>query len=199
MSLVDRAKSICLSPLTEWPVIAAEPETTQHLLSGYAVRLAAIPAVAGFIGGSIVGRTLPFVGRYRVPLATGVSTAALGLVLALAGAFVLSLVVNALAPTFGGRQDGMQALKLAVYSATPGWVAGALLVLPGLGVLAALAGLYGLYLLYLGLPRLMQAPQEKALQYTGVVIVCAIVIWIVAGSLVGVLVGVPASAGMGGL
>jgi type III secretory pathway component EscS len=42
-------------------------------------------------------------------------------------------------------------------------------------------GLYGLYLLYLGLPVLMESPQEKSLGYTITVIIAAIVIFMVIG------------------
>ena len=63
MSLVDRAKNICLTPNTEWPVIAAEPVSPGPLVTGYVLPLAAIGAVAGFIGGSIVGTSLPFIGK----------------------------------------------------------------------------------------------------------------------------------------
>ena len=48
-------------------------------------------------------------------------------------------------------------------------------------ILGIFAALYGLYLLYLGLPALMKAPQDKAVAYTAVVVVCAIVLSIVLG------------------
>ncbi len=50
MSIVDRAKNICLTPNTEWPVIAGESAQTGALITGYVLPLAAIGAVAGFIG-----------------------------------------------------------------------------------------------------------------------------------------------------
>src|SRR4029077_8195463 len=105
-------------------------------------------------GGSVIGQSLPFIGYYRAPMAAGLTLAVFSFVMAIVGVFILSLIINALAPTFGGQKDSMQALKVAVYSYTPAWVAGALRVLPLLGVLAVLGALYGLYLLYLGLPRL---------------------------------------------
>ena len=55
MNIVDRVKNICLSPNTEWPVIESEPADTGTLVTGYVIPLSAIGAVAGFIGGSIVG------------------------------------------------------------------------------------------------------------------------------------------------
>jgi hypothetical protein len=179
VSIVDRAKNICLTPNTEWPVIAAEPATPGALITGYVVPLAAIGAVAGFIGRSIVGTTLPFMGTYRTPLVTGVVLAVLMLGLAVVGVFVLSIVINALAPTFGGEKNSIQALKVAVYSYTPAWIAAALNIVPVLGILAIFGAFYGMYLLYLGLPRLMKSPEDKAIPYTAVVIICAIVLSIV--------------------
>lgn len=181
MAMVDRVKGICLKPKTEWDVIAEEPSSTTDLFKKYVIPLAAIGPIAGFIGGSLVGRSLPYVGSFRVPLLNGLAMAVYMFVMALVGVFVLSLIINALAPSFGGQKNSAQALKVAVYSYTPAWVAGALSILPALGVLAIFAGLYGLYLLYLGLPRLMKCPPEKAVVYTVVVVVCAIVLSVIVG------------------
>jgi hypothetical protein len=198
MAIVDRVKNICLTPTTEWSVIAGETPSTGSLLTGYVAPLAAIGAVAGLIGGSIVGMTLPFVGTYRVPITTGIAMAIFTLVMAVVGVFVLSLIIDALAPTFGGQKSSSQALKVAVYSYTPAWVAGALNILPALGVLALIGALYGLYLLYLGLPRLMKCPPDKAIGYTAVVVVCAVVISVVIGA-VGVAVGGAGLMGAGAM
>jgi hypothetical protein len=189
MSIVDRVKNICLTPNTEWPVIAVEPASPGALITGYVVPLAAIGAVSGFVGGSIIGRTLPFIGTYRLPLVTGLGIACFTFVMAIVGVFLLSLIINALAPNFGGQKDSTLALKVAVYSYTPAWVAAILNVLPFLGVLAILGALYGLYLLYLGLPRLMKCPDDKAAGYTAVVVVCAIVLSIVISGIGTAVVG----------
>ncbi len=45
-------------------------------------------------------------------------------VLGLIGIFLWSLIINALAPTFGGQKDSVQALKTAAYAATAAWVGG---------------------------------------------------------------------------
>jgi Yip1-like protein len=184
MNLADRVKNICLTPNTEWPVIAEEPASPANLITGYVVPLAAIGAVAGFIGGSIIGRSLPFIGgTYRMPLVTGLGFAVFTFVMAIVGVFILSLIINALAPTFGGQKDSTLALKVAVYSYTPAWVAAVFNILPLLGILALVGALYGLYLLYLGLPRLMKCPADKAAGYTVVVVVCAIVLTVVIGAI----------------
>ena len=179
MSLVDRAKNICLTPTTEWPVIAAEPASTGPLVTGYVLPLAAIGAVAGLIGGSIVGRSLPFIGTYRVPLMSGLVLAVFSVCMAVVGVFILSFIINALAPTFGAEKNSSQALKVAVYSYTPAWIAGVLQIIPLLGIFAIFAAFYGIYLLYLGLPSLMKSPPDKTVGYTVVVVLCAIVVTVV--------------------
>jgi MFS family permease len=189
MAIVDRIKNICLSPTTEWPVIAGESASAGGLISGYVAPLAAIGAVAGLIGGSIIGRTIPFIGTYRVPIVAGVSLAVFTFVMAIVGVVILGLIINALAPSFGGEKNSTQALKVAVYSYTPAWVAGVLQIFPLLGMLVLLAALYGLYLLYLGLPRLMKSPEDKALGYTVVVVICAIVLSAVVFSIGGMIAG----------
>jgi hypothetical protein len=189
MAMIERIKGICLKPKTEWDAIAEEETSTAELFKGYAVPLAAIPAIAGFIGGSLIGRSVPFIGSYRVPLVSGLAMAIFTFVMALVGVFIVSLIINALAPSFGAEKNSSQALKVAVYSYTPAWVAGVLQILPMLGILAILAGLYGLFLLYLGLPRLMKCPQEKAVGYTAVVVVCAIVLSVIVGVVGGAIMG----------
>ena len=185
MSIVERVKNICLTPSTEWTVIGAEETPTGQLMTGYVIPLAGVGAVAGFIGGSIVGQSLPFIGTFRIPIMTGIAGAVLAVVMAVVVVFVLSVVINALAPTFGAQQDSGQAMKVAAYSFTPAWIAGVLQIIPLLGILVLLGSLYGLYLLYLGLPRLMKCLADKAAGYTAVVAISGIVVMVVAGMIGG--------------
>ncbi|GGF07864.1 hypothetical protein GCM10011611_11680 [Aliidongia dinghuensis] len=189
--IVARIKAILLSPLTEWPKIEAEPATIGGLYTGYILILAAIRPVCSAIHGIVFG--YGFAGfSYRPSVGSALSTAILQYVLALAGVFVLALVIDVLAPRFGGQSNRVQAFKVAAYSSTAAWVAGIFSLLPWLGVLGIL-GLYSLYLLYLGLPRLMKAPEAKALGYTATVIVVAVVLYLVLGFIGGRLAGFGAS------
>jgi hypothetical protein len=200
MGLVERAKSICLTPKTEWLDISGESTATGSLISDYVAPLALISPIAGFIGGSLVGYTVPFLGSYRVPIFTGLGTAVFIFVMAIVGVFIISFIINGLAPTFGGEKNSQQALKIAAYSFTPAWLAGIFQVFPSLGLLALLGALYSLYLLYLGLPRLMKCPEDKAIGYTAVVVVCAIVLSVIVAA-VGAMfsgVGMLATGGMSG-
>jgi hypothetical protein len=106
----------------------------------------------------------------------------------LLGVFILGVVIDALASSFDGQKNPVQAMKLAVYSYTAAWIAGILNIVPALGILAILAGLYGLYILYLGLPKLMRSPQDKTIGYFAVSVIVAIVINAVIGAIISAVV-----------
>jgi len=200
MALVDRVKNILLSPRTEWPVIDAEPATVASLYTGYIMLLALIPAICQAIGFSMIGMSVPFVGRYKTPLVSALTSAAVMYCFTLVGVFIIALVVDALAPSFGGTKNQIQALKVVAYSYTASWVAGFLSLIPPLSIIGLLFALYSLYLLYLGLPVLMKSPQDKAVGYTVVVIICSIVItWVMffAVASLGFGMGAGAMAGAG--
>ena len=189
--LISRVKNILLSPNAEWARIDLEPATIKGLYLGYACILAAIGPLASLIGGQLFGASTLF-GAIHPSLVAAVSGAIVSYLLSLAGVFVLALVIEALAPTFGGTKDRVQAMKVAVYSSTASWVAGIFGLIPALAILS-LVGLYSLYLLYLGLPKLMKTPQDKALAYTALVVVAYIVIFVVIGAVVAAV----GRAGMG--
>ncbi len=198
MGLVDRVKNILLTPKTEWPVIAGENSTTAELMGGYVAPLAGIAVLCGFVGNSVVGMSLPFVGTYRTPILAGIGVAVFSFAMAFVGIFIMSLIINALATTFGAEKNPAQAMKVAVYSYTPAWIAGILGIIPALGLIGVLVSLYGLYLLYLGLPRLMKNPEEKSIGYTAVVVVCAIVVGFVISLMAGGVMALTGGAGMMG-
>jgi len=188
--IIERVKSILLTPKTTWPVIAEEPATAKGIYTGYVLILAAIPAIFGFIDATLIGTHIPFGGVMRFGFGWALSAAIVTYVLSIVGVFIASLIVDALAPNFGGQKNSVQALKAVAYAYTASWIAGIGAIVPFLSWLIAIAGgVYSIYLLYLGLPRNMNVTQEKAAGYTAVVVVVAIVVsWVislVAGGVMG--------------
>ena len=184
MNLIQRVQDILLKPKETWPVIDGEVETTASLFQKYVMVLAAIPAVAYFIGMSVVGIGGGWLGAsIRIPVTSSLVHVVVSYVVTLVTVFVLALIVDALAPGFGGRKNPLAALKVVAYSMTAAWVGGIFSLLPSLSLLGLLASLYGIYLLFTGLPVLMKAPADKAAAYTAVVVLCAVVFGIVLGAL----------------
>lgn len=185
MNLVARVQAILLKPKEEWVKIKDEPTTIQQLFIPYVVILAAIPAIAQFLGWAVIG-------GFRIPYAGGswmtraLLYAIFSYILSLVVVYAFGFIINALAPNFASTQNLIMAMKLAVYSMTPVWIAGIFNLIPALGVLSILGSLYGLYILYLGFSTpLMGTPKDKTPGYVIVSIVVMIVLMVVVGVILG--------------
>ncbi|MEQ1549225.1 MAG: Yip1 family protein [Chakrabartia sp.] len=175
--LITRVKNILLQPKAEWDVIDGEAADIGGLYKNYIMILAAIPPLATMIHGLAFGHSM-FGITYRPSIMGAVGTAITTYIVSLIGVFVLALVIDGLAPSFGAAKNRDQAFKVAAYTGTASWVAGIFGLIPGLGFLGIL-GLYSLYLLYLGLPKLMKVPDDKAMGYTVVSVIAAAVLFFI--------------------
>ncbi len=180
-ALIERTKQILLQPASEWERIDVEPTSIAGIYRAHVIPLAAIPAVCGLIGGLLIGHSM-FGITYRPSVAGAVTGAVVSYALTLVGVYVLAVIIDTLAPNFNATPNRTQAFKVAAYSGTASWVAGVFAIIPALAWLSLL-GIYGLYLLYLGLPRLMKAPEEKALGYTALTVIAAVVLALIVGAI----------------
>ena len=190
---IERVKKIILSPKTEWPVIAAEPGDVGAVYRDYVLLVAAVPAIAVLVSG-VIEALLP------IPsLGFGVSVAAalvsygfsLGLVA------LMGLIVSKLAPSFSGRADYVQAVRLMAYASTPAWVVGALRFfefIPSvglqslIGLLSVAASVYAIYLIHAGLPSTLGVPENKTFGFTMAIVAITIVPFVVLVILGGTLI-----------
>jgi hypothetical protein len=178
---------VIFEPRREWVRIKAEPAAPRRLFTSYAMILAAIPAGAFFIKDVLVRPAL-YVRWHRWGFAGALGNAVLSYAAALVLVYVFALILTALAPTFSSSRDMPGALKLSVYSMTPGWVAGFFFLFPypffwTLGVLGAL---YGLYVFYEGLEAgLLDTPRDKVGGFLGASILAVLALyairWLVLG------------------
>jgi hypothetical protein len=179
MNLIERIKSILLSPKQEWPKIAAEPATVQSLYVGYIMILAAIGPLV------VVLRSLFSGFGIGLPLAIAMY------LLTLVAVSIVALIVDTLAPTFGGERNFIGSLKLVGYSYTAAWVAGIFRLIPIVGaIIGLLAAIYSIYTFYLGASPVKKCPPEKAVAYTVVVLICNILLfWVLALVLMPMMLG----------
>ncbi|WKB54874.1 Yip1 family protein [Eleftheria terrae] len=170
MNIVHRAQQLMLSPDSEWRRIDTEADDIPTLYRRYALPLGAVPAVAGLLGFTLVG--ISILGQtVRLPFFSTLLQAALGYAVGMAAIFLLALLIQAMAPRFGGRPDRLQAFKLAAYSMTPHWVLGIAGLVPMLGALAGIVGgLWSLWVLHRGLGLLMRVPPERHLAFTATLV-----------------------------
>ncbi|WP_222564903.1 Yip1 family protein [Novilysobacter antarcticus] len=190
--LISRVKSILFDPRRTWPLIGEEPATVAGLYTRYIMILAALPAIFTFIKTSLIGY-----GMFGVTVRTGIVAGLFGAVLtyalSLVLVYVVALIINALAPSFRGQKNQVQALKVIAYAYTAAWVAGIGVIIPWLGgVIGVVGGIYSIYLLYLGLSHTMKNPPEKSLGYTVVIVLITLVLSLLIGVLVAGVTGIGA-------
>lgn len=180
MALVERVQSLLLKPAETWQQIDAEPLDIGKVYREYLVILAAIPALCGFVGLSLIGTSV-FGVHIRISILNGIAHALLSFGLTLGGIYLMGLVITKLAPHFKGTGDSASGFKLAAYSSTPSLLGGVFALLPPLAILGIFTSLYSLYLLYLGLPVLMKNARESTVPYLVTLIVAGLVIGVVIG------------------
>ncbi|WP_431113032.1 Yip1 family protein [Variovorax paradoxus] len=168
MKIIQRAKQVLLEPHLAWPEIEAEPADVASLFRNYACILALIPAVAGFIGVSLVGVSA-FGVNFRLSIFAGLGQMITSYVMSLVMVYLLALLIDALANTFGGTKNPINALKLSAYASTAALLGGIFSIVPLLALLGIVPALYSVYLIYTGLPVLMKVSREKSIIYTAVV------------------------------
>lgn len=188
-NIVARVKAILLQPKATWEVIDGEPATIAGLYRGYVIPLAAIPVVCGLLGGLLFGYGAMFGVTFRPNPIWLIVQEIIRYGMALGMVYVMAVIIDGLAPNFGGTKNQIQAFKVAAYASTASWVGGVFLLFPALAPLSILTGLYSLYLLYLGLPRLMKVAEDKAVAYIALVVVVAIVLSLVVLAVIGALSG----------
>jgi hypothetical protein len=193
MDLIPRVQSLIMKPKEEWVKIKGESTPIPELFMKYALFLVLISGIAQFVGYGLVGVRVPFVGVYRVGIISALLRGVVFAGLQLVSAYIFGMVINALAPTFGSKPNLENAMKLAVYSLTPGWVGGIFYIIPALAFLALIASLYGLYVMYLGFASpVMDTPQDKVMGYTVASVVAAIVLTAVISLVVGAIFAIGA-------
>jgi len=176
---VGRARAILFEPRATFKEVDSEFTKPGALWGRYILPLALIGPLAGAVGRLIFGKRIAGTSLAEsLSIGGAVTWAVIALVLALAAIFVLTQVISLLAPGFGGQKNDVQALKVAAYSNTPVWLAGIFNIHGRFLMVGIIVSLYGLFLLYLGLPTLMKVPQDRAMGYTAVVIIAAIVIFL---------------------
>lgn len=189
MASLRRVANLLIAPAAEWTIIDREEVAPTRLALTYVAPLALIPTAAIIVALALLG--VQAGGQlHRAPL-LGVSISAfLFFVLTIGAVFLFALVVDWLAPRFGGVRNYRQAFKVSAYSITAAMVAGILAMAPALQIFALLGATYSLYLLFLGAPRLMHPPEKSAVNFSIVTTIAAILLALAVG-LIAMLAAAP--------
>src|SRR2546429_3055833 len=124
--------------------------------------MAAIGPIAATAGTIVFGVRNSIAGSYAMSAGDAVTSGVLEYGLNLLGVYGFAVLIEVLAPSFGGQRNRAQALKVAAYSSTPYWLGGAVALFPKLSLIGGGLSLYSIRLLALGLPPLLKGPRDKS-------------------------------------
>lgn len=180
MALITRLQNILLAPQTEWQAIKRETLTIAQFYGRYFFVYAVLPAI---------GNLLSFLGTPT--LLGGLLLAIMSYVIWLLTFNFSAMLITRLAPTFASARNSNFAFRLVSFSVLPMLVAGLLMFIPNLGLILSVVGLaYSAYLCYLGLPIILQTPDDKRIPFTVTVLVTVLVVYFVQMALWGRILGV---------
>jgi len=178
-TMASRARAVLFEPRATFKEVDAEFTKPGDIWGKYILPLAAVGPLAGAVGRFIFGRRLGGQTPGDPVSFTGALIWGLvAFVIALAAIFILTQIISQLAPGFGGQKNDVQALKVAAYASTPALIGGIFNIHGRFYIVTIIISLYSLYLLYVGLPILMKVPKDRAMGYTAVVVIAAIVIFL---------------------
>lgn len=186
--LLVRVKLMVSDPRAYWEDVAEESGDFRALLVRRVLPLAAVPALGLAIGSVLANLSAVWNGH---PIARGILvTAALHYLVNVLVWVGLSQLIEALARPFNSRAGQPEALRLALGTLFPLWLAGGAYLLP-FGLLPPLASLvafgYSAYLLYVGVQLLLGTARDQAAPYAASVMLIGVVVAFTAFGLVGSL------------
>lgn len=165
-------------PKQEWKSIKGERCSIGKCYCSHVLILAAIPAIAGYIGTTQVGWSFGGFEVHKLTTQSALQIAIVTYLTMLVAVFSLGKAIHWMGQTYGSKQTLPQAIALAAYTATPLWIMGFFFLYPILWVnmligLPALA--YTVYLLYTGVPVMMSVSQERGFLFASAVLAVGLV------------------------
>jgi hypothetical protein len=187
---ISQAKSILLQQQSEWTKVLGETEERQSYIN-YGIILTVLAHIAMFIGSAFISSALHFMGAYGYGAGYFAVYEGIELVLAIATLYIIPPVLAAIAPSFGGQNNSLNALKLFVFAMTPAWIGSMLGILPVIGWLGAIAGsIYAIILFWQHVDEAMSVPADKKVIYVIASIVCiGVIMWVISAVAMGIAAG----------
>ncbi len=166
---LKRVKNMLFHPRSEWEIIKEEQTSYRRLISSYLGIIAAIPPLSAVAERAILGRGI----AGSSPLGYVLAANILWYFVIIVNVLITAVVITAVACKNETGWIGLRGFKLAVYSFTPSFLVGMLIIIPRLNWFIYAAILYSLYLLDLGIRSMLGVEQGKAVWYTAVSFIAA--------------------------
>jgi hypothetical protein len=180
--MIQHTFGILTRPAAEWKTVAELPESSFTKLVLYPCIFAIIPAVAWFYGTTQVGWSVGDHGEtIKLTVASARVICFLFYLAMVASVFAIGYFIHWMSETYGADSSLTKGIVIAGITATPMFMAGAVGFYPVLWIdlLIGVAAIsWAVYLMYLGIPIVMDIPEERGFLFSSAVLGVALVILI---------------------
>lgn len=179
--MIQHTFGLLFKPKQQWHDIADLPKSSQNLLVLYPFILALLPAVAWFWGTSHVGWTVGnFSEVIKLTQASALQLNILFYCVMVASIVGIGYFIHWMASTYGAEDSTLaKGIMIAGFTATPLFVAGLVGFYPLLWadlLIGVITVSWAVYLMYLGIPIVMNIPQERGFLFSSAVLAIAMVV-----------------------
>jgi hypothetical protein len=179
--MIQHTFGLLFKPRHQWQTIAELPESSQNLLVIYPFIFALLPAIAWYWGTSQVGWTI---GSYdEVIKLTDESAMQVNILfyfVMVASVSAIGYAIHWMSSTYGAEHSTIaKGIMVAGLMATPLFIAGLVGFQPLLWVdllIGVAAITWAVYLMYLGIPIVMDIPQERGFLFSSAILAIGLVL-----------------------
>ena len=180
--MIQHTFGLLVRPSNQWQTIAALEESTLRSLLLYPCLLAILPAVAWYYGTTEIGWTVGDHGEaIRLTDASARQICILFYITMLTCIAAIGYFVHWMAATYGAQSSVTRGIAFIGLAATPLFLAGIVGFYPILWLdmlIGVVAVTWSVYLMYLGIPIMMNIPEERGFLFSSAVLAIAMVILI---------------------
>ena len=168
---------ILKDPKNEWALIEQEHYSAKTIFLTQISILAAIPAIALYIGVTQVGWSVAGEEPVRLAASSALGSAVLFYFAMWGAVAFIAACMHWMEKTYGGEVSLDECLVLTTVTATPLFLSGISFLIPMLWLNVAVAGValaYSVYLLYSGTSRIMKIDEDRAFMFASSMLTVAL-------------------------
>ena len=179
--MIQHTFGLLVKPSSQWKTITELPESSFRTLLLYPWILAIIPAVAWYYGTSNVGWTVADGDVIKLTKDSAMTICILFYLTQVVCLSVIGYFIHWMSDTYGAESSISKGIIIASLAATPMFIFGAVGFYPILWLdllIGIVAVCWAVYLMYLGIPIVMDIPEERGFLFSSAVMGVALVILI---------------------
>lgn len=179
--MIQHTFGLLVRPSTQWKTINELPESSFRTLLLYPWFLAIIPAVAWYYGTTRVGWSVAGGDVIKLTRESALQICILFYLTQVICLAAIGYFIHWMSHTYGAESSITKGIIIASLAATPMFIAGAVGFYPVLWLdmlIGIVAVSWAVYLMYLGIPIVMDIPEERGFLFSSAVMGVAMVILI---------------------